>query len=433
MGCYSWVCNGCGHELKESELCVMDGHTVRYDGYGSGYQGNPSCWHKVCYESSDKKEKPSLRAPNQGFGHAALAFLPNFNNSAPIKFKVLFFTCTEIGESFVQSDFYVIKNEDFEVQDQKEYRQKYRLVEEEIADAFMKEHDYDDSAYDKLREEIENRIGMKSPERNAVVFDTFQEALEIAERLIPSNPNGYDLVVIGVQDRLEGLYFERNVSETGAKVSYMHGILAKSQSNPPSKELAMNFQRGEVIKAFVRVGKQPEKIWQTATFMEQLRTTMMPENCIVYLYGQEVHVASSEIRRYKQIEQSEVDKFFHENAQPLFEMINNSAQQLEIDKFTTKVELNDDSISLLNGAITIVAEINEFQGIDGFYQRPCWQLELWRSISATRDEPEDVDSSVLGTAFNVVQAAHLAISSAFNLYITGYFQSVAESMQTEQY
>jgi hypothetical protein len=213
----------------------------------------------------------------------------------------------------------------------------------------------------------------------------------------------------------------------------MHGILAKDQSNISSKESNMDFQRGEVIKAFVRVGNQPEKIWQKATFMEQLRTTMLPENCVVYLYGQEVHVASSEIRHYKQIEQSEVDKFFQENSQALVEMINNSVKQLEIDKFTTKVELNDDLISLLNGAITIVAEISEFQGIDGFYQRPCWQFELWRSISSTRDEPEDVDSTIIGTAFNVVQAAHLAISSAFNLYVTGYFQSVADSMQTDQY
>jgi len=88
MGFFSWVCKGCGKELRDGEYVRISGFVGMYDGYGcvSGLSGGsfdsegtdfPS-WHEKCYQKSPLKgdETPSRHATNQGIGNPRIEFAP---------------------------------------------------------------------------------------------------------------------------------------------------------------------------------------------------------------------------------------------------------------------------------------------------------------------------------------------------------------------
>jgi hypothetical protein len=67
--------------------------------------------------------------------------------------------------------------------------------------------------YDERRVVVENAIGMKSPRREAVVFESFETAKLATEGLLANLPNpeyGFSLYIFGIQGTLEGLYFQRD-------------------------------------------------------------------------------------------------------------------------------------------------------------------------------------------------------------------------------
>jgi hypothetical protein len=88
MGFFSWVCKGCGKELRNGEYVRIAGFVGVYDGYGrvDGLKGGsfdsegsdfPS-WHEKCYQKSPLKgdETLSRSAPNQGIGNPRIEFIP---------------------------------------------------------------------------------------------------------------------------------------------------------------------------------------------------------------------------------------------------------------------------------------------------------------------------------------------------------------------
>ena len=81
MGCYSFLCKGCGSELCEPELVRLGGIVQTYDSYGGSMGGENigPCWHEVCYQEATDAQKlddePSGHASNQGMDPAKLEFL----------------------------------------------------------------------------------------------------------------------------------------------------------------------------------------------------------------------------------------------------------------------------------------------------------------------------------------------------------------------
>jgi hypothetical protein len=85
MGMFSWVCKGCGEDLKMDELVRIAGVKGTYDGYGRvddaefGGMGSFPCWHQYCYDKASDKQKldetPSASAENQGFGYPYLKYM----------------------------------------------------------------------------------------------------------------------------------------------------------------------------------------------------------------------------------------------------------------------------------------------------------------------------------------------------------------------
>jgi hypothetical protein len=67
--------------------------------------------------------------------------------------------------------------------------------------------------YDERKRFIQDAIGMKNPEENAFIFDSFDEAKRASENLLSTLPNpeyGFSLCIFGIQGKIQGLYFQRD-------------------------------------------------------------------------------------------------------------------------------------------------------------------------------------------------------------------------------
>jgi hypothetical protein len=247
MGMFSWCCKGCGHELITNEYVRMNGCKGTYDGYGGcsgGFDyedcdGEPSCWHEVCYQKATPEQKldesPSDHAPDQGFGYAALAFLKGFDERVETCFKPIVHVShydKESGES-KRWKFYVVKtDEDFVLQEYNHYHSVYNDYEDNywanVPDSWWQDTPQAEKerVYDERKRFIQDAIGMKNPEENAFIFDSFDEAKRASENLLSTLPNpeyGFSLCIFGIQGKIEGLYFQRDCLPKFKKVKNGEG------------------------------------------------------------------------------------------------------------------------------------------------------------------------------------------------------------------
>jgi hypothetical protein len=266
MGMFSWCCKGCGHELKADEFVRMNGCKGTYDGYGrcGGYESDgddPVCWHEACYKQASAEEKldetPSLDAPNQGFGYAALAFLKGYKPDADTLFTSNVYVCHRDEEgNDLSSEYYVVKhNDEYCLQDEKLYR---KLRDEYSDDEFwdsLPENWWTETSDEECRRVVSEQnkivdaaIGMVSPSENRVDFDSFAEAKMITERLLDQLPHperGYTVTINGKQGKLSGIYYERNRSPVYKKVFHGTGQFDYSLKTTGVFDDTVEYMHGE--------------------------------------------------------------------------------------------------------------------------------------------------------------------------------------------
>lgn len=240
MGMFSFCCKGCGHELHEQELVRMNGCVGEYDGYGcaGGYnygdsRNEPSCWHEACYKKAtpDQKldESPSRHAANQGFGPSCLEFMEGFDPKTETTFSILFDLTIEKDGKFVDEEAYVLEHgTSFRLESQNKYDALYAAVNtDEEADEWYMNLPPDISMEDlekvslERMNDIEAKIGMKNPKRNAAKFDSFEKAVEIALLLRPEGD--YYLSITGQQGILLGTVYVRQRYKGVDKIEYEIG------------------------------------------------------------------------------------------------------------------------------------------------------------------------------------------------------------------
>lgn len=234
MGMFSWCCKGCGHELITNEYVRMNGCKGTYNGYGGcsgGFDyedcyGEPCCWHEACYQKATSEQKldesPSDHAPDQGFGHAALAFLKGFDERTEVRFKPVIFVnhFDKDTKESKQWQFYIVNTDNgLVLQDLNHYRSLYDNYEDNFWDTFPESwwtetpQEEKNLVYEERQKVVQSAIGMKNPEENAVIFSSLEEAKRVAERMLsflPSPEYGFSLCIFGIQEKLEGLYFQRD-------------------------------------------------------------------------------------------------------------------------------------------------------------------------------------------------------------------------------
>lgn len=238
MGMFSWVCKGCGHELKEGEHVRMNSCVGEYDGYGraggfdySGSYEDPSCWHEACYQNATDNQKlnnsPSRHAPDQGFGHRALEFMEGFDPEKPITYRFVIRVDYYRNKEYVNLYYHLTSDG---LKEQKEYDKAYYDYSEKMDGTEEEEwwekaknlsNEEKTEYYRNRQNEIDIAIGMISPERNAVVFNSLEEVLEASERELENLPNpefGFTLTIFGTQDiirwdkphKLQGMVYDRS-------------------------------------------------------------------------------------------------------------------------------------------------------------------------------------------------------------------------------
>lgn len=246
MGNFSWKCKGCGNELCEGELVVLDGDVQTYDGYGGTAKndGNtePSGWHNLCYSVLSDEEKadktPSGWASNQGFGPRKLEFMEGYDPNVPIKYTLQFDCWWYDDESSTDYRFLLTdegwvdeieweKNRQ-EIQDSPEF---LNLLANVDSDADVEE------GFKLYHKKIEDKIG-KNPEQNQKVFESVIVALlEPLPQLPEKCKEGYVLRVFGRQEidapithwnktgkqQVFGMVYEKRVENDTEKVQYKIG------------------------------------------------------------------------------------------------------------------------------------------------------------------------------------------------------------------
>jgi len=249
MGMFSWRCKGCGHELKADELVRMNGCKGTYDGYGGNSGGfdsdcgevEPACWHEACYRKATQEERddetPSKHAPDQGFGHPALAFRKGYKEDAKTEYNVVVHTFREPRQELHA----VPSAKGYELSDRLAYREAFDKYEgPELPDNFGEMTDDERDDYLRsYREGFEQSTGMRDPEANPARFHSLEDARKVADALVSDIPE-YDLLVLGRQGKVEGLCYERTrnrkyrrtpdgIEPTGEfreVVEYEHGVPA---------------------------------------------------------------------------------------------------------------------------------------------------------------------------------------------------------------
>jgi hypothetical protein len=225
MGMFSWLCKGCGHELKTNELVRMNACVGEYSGYGSAggfeYSGSynePSCWHVLCYNKASVEEKlsdsSSEYAPNQGFGIEALEFLRGFDPNIAVENYIPHFdTYKDEERQFLYITPDGLLDEIVWEKIHEEVGEKYWSENE-----FPKDYDLwdDQQKSDYSNQILKSRIeiaGGDLPSRRAIKYNSLQEALDAAAQFESPSMGDYSLIVLADQNKLHGLVYEKNVSE----------------------------------------------------------------------------------------------------------------------------------------------------------------------------------------------------------------------------
>lgn len=219
MGMFSWVCKGCGRELINGELVRLGAgaHNLgvgEYDGYGraGAYEseyGHTFAWHQRCFEEATPEQQadttPSPSAPDQGFGSRHLEFCPNYDPDAKTTYSIVLDVTEGEGEE-KQYCYYFWTERGLLCQ--QDYDKRRRELEDRL---------YDEDAWDHedAQGQLDRELGPE-PQKIAIEFETFEEALAKAQELIASRDE-YTVKVFGTQEHLTGLVWERKRYE---KVDY---------------------------------------------------------------------------------------------------------------------------------------------------------------------------------------------------------------------
>lgn len=173
------------------------------------------------------------------------------------------------------------------------------------------------------------------------------------------------------------------------------------------------------VKVFTKIGKMRQEKWIVGTLLESF-----PESgFLVGSHGNNIWVDKSNSHTIK--------KFNRSNKEMVVEFENNSWEKLKqlisegMNKFFPDVKLVIDEkekcISALNDGVTISSGITEVESIACFSELPTWEVNVWRTIPATRWEPEDVDCKLAGDGTSAFAAAKVFLDVVWRETMDDYW------------
>lgn len=176
-------------------------------------------------------------------------------------------------------------------------------------------------------------------------------------------------------------------------------------------------KKDDKIKVFAQVGFMKKPRWINAKFVER-----GDEKSVVEIYGVFHNIENHNIKKYDPLESQElVEEFANMNWDELKDVVIRAK-----DNFFPNIKLNfnEDEHTISYEDVELSPSYFERESIVGFKEIPCWSVGFWKSIPATRHEPEDVDFVSAGQSNNNYSAAKYFIDSIWRYQTEGFWENL---------
>jgi hypothetical protein len=122
---------------------------------------------------------------------------------------------------------------------------------------------------------------------------------------------------------------------------------------------------------------------------------------------------------------------FKKNAPLIVEYISQICNSVFKEKININIE--EESISIMNGTITLSVEIGETKRIGGSMPIMEWSVIIWEHVRGDRDTPDDVADIGVGTAIDNGTAAGLAIKAIAKVLVDITLDKLSDEAYARQF
>jgi len=186
------------------------------------------------------------------------------------------------------------------------------------------------------------------------------------------------------------------------------------------KRFIMRFKKGQDV-AFLCSETFPHS-WKIAKYDNQNEF-----GCHTVNYANRlIAVRQKDVVRFDPCSDQRVSDFFTHNVNNLIAQLSDVVNTFNLTKVIGTIELQDNTIMLLDGAITIQADKKQVPSIGVIREFPCWTVVGWESISGY-DGPPDVSDNFIGDSRTNSGAVVIAIKAAIENCVTGYLQAYLQA------
>jgi hypothetical protein len=191
----------------------------------------------------------------------------------------------------------------------------------------------------------------------------------------------------------------------------------------------MKFKKGEIVKAFVKLGVQSKPRWAKMTYQKCFG---IGHHAVHFENGnQTCVVAPQEIRKYKPIEDHDAAIVkLQEGFTSLVVMIKNAASQLLPDKWNQIKVDADEKIVYLSGEYLsigagVVEVVRKTIGGEIAEEIASWMVTSYHQ-TYSNTEPPSVDEVEEGHNPEIARAVALAISKVYELNANAFWEGIRE-------
>lgn len=177
-------------------------------------------------------------------------------------------------------------------------------------------------------------------------------------------------------------------------------------------------KKNDTIKAFVQIGLMKKPRWIRAKFIEHGENSS-----VVEIHGAYHTVENVNVKAYDPLEsQDVVEEFANMNWDELKETVIVAKETFFPN--IPDIKINDDEHTISYQDVELSPSYHEIKTICGFKEVPCWSIGYWKTLPATRHEPEDVDFVSEGQSSNNFSAAKCFIDAIWRYQTDGFWENL---------
>lgn len=177
------------------------------------------------------------------------------------------------------------------------------------------------------------------------------------------------------------------------------------------------------IRVFAKLGLMKEPRWLKGKMLEE----HFPEDgYLVEVNGNKIWAEKDKVKRYEKLSENDVIDFENKTWESLKKLIIEAMNKF-FPNIDYKINEEEKIISANCDAVTIGCDKDEVESIVAFRERACWSVLIWKTIPATRFEPQDVDSILFGNGYNVFTGASIFMDGVWKSISDYHFEDATQT------